>query len=123
MLDHAGFAVRDYRTSKAFYEKTLAPLGITLMMEPGGEAAGFGRQGRPFFWIEAQGQPVRGRLHVAFRADDRASVERFHAAALQAGATDNGAPGTRELYHPDYYGAYVLDPDGNNIEAVCHKPA
>jgi catechol 2,3-dioxygenase-like lactoylglutathione lyase family enzyme len=123
MLDHAGFAVRDYDTSKAFYEKALAPLGITLMMEPGGEAAGFGRDGRPFFWIEAQGQPVRGRLHVAFRADDRASVDRFHAAAVQAGATDNGAPGTRELYHPDYYGAYVLDPDGNNIEAVCHKPA
>jgi len=123
MLDHAGFAVSDYRSSKEFYEKTLAPLGITLMMEPSGRAAGFGRNGRPFFWIEAQGQPVRGRLHVAFLADDRASVDRFHAAALAAGATDNGAPGTREVYHPHYYGAYVLDPDGHNIEAVCHKPA
>jgi catechol 2,3-dioxygenase-like lactoylglutathione lyase family enzyme len=123
MLDHAGFAVSDYRSSKEFYEKALAPLGITLIMEPSGEAAGFGRNGRPFFWIEAQGQPVRGRLHVAFLADDRASVDRFHAVALEAGATDNGAPGTREVYHPHYYGAYVLDPDGNNIEAVCHNPA
>ena len=123
MLDHAGFAVSDYQSSKEFYEKALAPLGITLMMEPSGEAAGFGRNGRPFFWIEAHGQPVRGRLHVAFRADDRASVDRFHAAALQAGATDNGAPGTRAIYHPHYYGAYVLDPDGNNIEAVCHDAA
>jgi catechol 2,3-dioxygenase-like lactoylglutathione lyase family enzyme len=123
MLDHAGFAVTDYRSSKAFYEKALAPLGITLIREPSGQAAGFGRDGRPFFWIEAQGQPVRGRLHVAFLADDRDSVDRFHVAALAAGATDNGPPGKREIYHPHYYGAYVLDPDGNNIEAVCHRPA
>jgi catechol 2,3-dioxygenase-like lactoylglutathione lyase family enzyme len=123
MLDHAGFAVSDYDASKAFYERALAPLGITLLMEPSGKAAGFGRDGRPFFWIEAQGEPVRGRLHIAFRAEDRDSVNRFYAAALQAGATDNGAPGKREIYHPHYYGAYVLDPDGNNIEAVCHQPA
>lgn len=121
-LDHAGFAVGDYDTSKAFYEKALAPLGITLMMEPSGEAAGFGRDGRPFFWVEARGQPVRGRLHIAFVAADRDEVDAFHSAALQAGGADNGAPGTREIYHPHYYGAYVLDPDGNNIEAVCHKP-
>jgi catechol 2,3-dioxygenase-like lactoylglutathione lyase family enzyme len=123
MLDHAGFAVREYHASKAFYEKALAPLGIALIAEPAGEAAGFGRDGHPFFWIEAQGQPVQGRLHIAFRADDRASVDQFYAAALHAGGTDNGAPGLRELYHSDYYGAYVLDPDGNNIEAVCHEPA
>lgn len=123
MLDHAGFAVSDYHVSKAFYERALAPLGITLLMEPSGEAAGFGRDGRPFFWIEAQGRPVRGRLHIAFAATDRDEVDRFHEAALRAGGVDNGAPGTRELYHPHYYGAYVLDPDGNNIEAVCHEPA
>ena len=123
MLDHAGFAVSNYQASKTFYEKALAPLGIALLAEPRGQAAGFGRDGRPFFWIEARGQPVRGRLHVAFLADDRDGVNRFHAAALDAGATDNGAPGTRELYHPHYYGAYVLDLDGNNIEAVCHQPS
>jgi catechol 2,3-dioxygenase-like lactoylglutathione lyase family enzyme len=122
VLDHAGFAVSDYRSSKAFYEKALGPLGITLIAEPSGQAAGFGTDELAFFWIEAQGQPVRGRLHVAFRADDRESVDRFHAAALEAGATDNGAPGKRAIYHPHYYGAYVLDPDGNNIEAVCHRP-
>lgn len=122
MLDHAGFAVSDYRSSKLFYEKALAPLGITLVAEPSGQAAGFGTEELAFFWIEAQGQPARGRLHVAFRADDRESVDRFHAAALAAGATDNGAPGKRTMYHPHYYGAYVLDPDGNNIEAVCHRP-
>jgi catechol 2,3-dioxygenase-like lactoylglutathione lyase family enzyme len=122
VLDHAGFAVSDYRSSKAFYEKALAPLGITLIAEPSGQAAGFGTEELAFFWIEAQGQPVRGRLHFAFRADDRESVDRFYAAALEAGGTDNGAPGKRALYHPDYYGAYVLDPDGNNIEAVCHRP-
>jgi catechol 2,3-dioxygenase-like lactoylglutathione lyase family enzyme len=122
VLDHAGFAVSDYRSSKVFYEKALAPLGITLIAEPSGQAAGFGKDELAFFWIEARGQPVRGRLHVAFRADDRESVDRFHAAALEAGATDNGAPGKRAIYHPHYYGAYVLDPDGNNIEAVCHRP-
>ena len=122
MLDHAGFAVSDYRSSKAFYEKALAPLGITLIAEPSGQAAGFGKDELAFFWIEAQGQPVRGRLHVAFRADDRESVDRFHAAALEAGAPDNGAPGKRTIYHPHYYGAYVLTPDGVNLEAVCHHP-
>ena len=119
MLDHVGFAVRDYARSKAFYEAALAPLGITLLMEPAGQAAGFGRTGNPFFWLEAHGQPVQGRLHIAFTAESREQVNAFHQAALGAGATDNGPPGLR-YYHPDYYGAYVLDPDGNNIEAVCH---
>jgi catechol 2,3-dioxygenase-like lactoylglutathione lyase family enzyme len=123
MLDHAGFTVSDYSASKAFYEKALAPLGISVLADYPGRAAGFGKDGLAFFWIEAEGKPLSGMLHVAFTADDRETVDRFHAAALAAGATDNGAPGPREIYHPNYYGAYVLDPDGHNIEAVCHHPA
>ena len=123
MLDHVGFAVEDYGRSKSFYEKALAPLGLTLLMEPQGEAAGFGEDGKPFFWLEARGTAVTGRLHIAFAVEDRETVDAFHAAALAAGGTDNGPPGVREIYHPSYYGAYVVDPDGNNIEAVCHKPA
>jgi catechol 2,3-dioxygenase-like lactoylglutathione lyase family enzyme len=121
MLDHMGFAVADYARSKAFYEQALAPLGFVLVMEPMGQAAGFGQGGKPSFWIEAQGQPVQGRLHVAFQAENRHLVDAFYAAALAAGGIDNGAPGVRDIYHPSYYGAYVLDPDGNNIEAVCHQ--
>jgi catechol 2,3-dioxygenase-like lactoylglutathione lyase family enzyme len=123
MLDHVGFGVSDYARSKDFYAQALAPLGISLLMEPIAEAAGFGKDGKPFFWIESRGEPVVGRLHIAFAVDDRATVDAFHAAALAAGATDNGAPGVREIYHPNYYGAYVLDPDGHNLEAVCHRPA
>ena len=122
MLDHVGFAVSDYERSKAFYARALAPLGVSLLWEPAGEAAGFGRDGKRFFWIEAQGRPVQGRLHVAFEVADHETVDAFYAAALEAGATDNGAPGVREMYHPNYYGAYVLDPDGHNVEAVCHQP-
>ena len=123
MIDHIGFAVADYPRSKAFYERALAPLGFTLLMEFSEAAAGFGTAGggRPSFFLEAQGKPVSGRLHVAFAAETRAQVDAFHAAAIEAGGTDNGAPGLR-WYHPDYYGAYVLDPDGNNVEAVCHQP-
>ena len=122
-LDHIGFAVADYARSKAFYEAALAPLGMKLLMEFSGAAAGFGRDdgGRPSFFIEAHGDPVQGRLHVALRAENRAQVDAFYAAAIAAGGTDNGAPGPR-WYHPDYFGAYVLDPGGNNIEAVCHHP-
>jgi catechol 2,3-dioxygenase-like lactoylglutathione lyase family enzyme len=122
MLDHVGFAVSDYGRSKAFYERALAPLGVTLLLEPSGAAAGFGRDGKPFFWLETHGGAVQGRLHVAFAAEDRETVDAFHAAALEAGGTDNGAPGVREIYDPHYYGGYVLDPDGHNIEAVCHGP-
>jgi len=121
VVDHVGFAVADYERSKAFYERALAPLGVTLLMEFAGAAAGFGKSGRPSFFIEAHGKPVRGRLHIALRAETRAQVDAFHAAAIQAGGTDNGAPGVRAIYHADYYGGYVLDPDGNNIEAVCHQ--
>src|SRR5213595_3529257 len=96
VVDHVGFAVADYERGKAFYEKALAPLGVTLLMEFGGAAAGFGKAGRPSFFIEAHGEPVRGRLHIALRAESRAQVDAFHAAAIGAGGTDNGAPGVRE---------------------------
>jgi len=124
VLDHLGIAVADYRRSKAFYEQALAPLGYTLLLEFAEAAAGFGQDdgSRPSFFIEAHGEPARGQIHIAFSADSRELVDAFHAAALAAGGTDNGAPGVR-WYHDDYYGAYVLDPDGHNVEAVCHKPA
>ncbi|HET7130448.1 MAG TPA: VOC family protein [Gaiellaceae bacterium] len=122
-LDHVGFAVADYRRSKAFYEKALAPLGLKLLAEYSGAAAAFGKDngGRPSFFVEAHGEPVRGRLHIALRAESRTQVDAFHAAGIEAGGADNGAPGLR-WYHPHYYSGYVLDPDGNNIEAVCHEP-
>src|SRR5436305_4192968 len=113
-LDHVGFAVADYKRSKAFYEQALAPLGMTLLMEFSGAAAGFGKDdaGRPSFFIEAHGEPVRGRLHIALRAENRAQVDAFHAAAVDAGGSDNGAPGVRPAYHPASYRASVLDPGG-----------
>lgn len=129
MIDHIGFPVSDFSRSRAFYAAALAPLGYGVIMEFGpGEThtglpgAGFGRDGKPDFWIGGEGA-ITGRLHVAFAAPDRATVDAFHAAALAAGGTDNGAPGLRPHYHPSYYGAFVLDPDGHNIEAVCHAPA
>jgi catechol 2,3-dioxygenase-like lactoylglutathione lyase family enzyme len=123
MLDHVGFSVSDYERSKAFYEQALAPLGLRLLMEPAPGIGGFGDGQKPFFWIGTRGPATESEIHVAFAVDRRETVDAFHAAALEAGGTDNGAPGVRELYHPNYYGAYVLDPDGNNIEAVCHTPA
>jgi catechol 2,3-dioxygenase-like lactoylglutathione lyase family enzyme len=122
MLDHVGFSVSDYDRSRAFYEQALAPLGLTLLMEPMPGIGGFGDGGKPYFWIRTRDPAIQNGLHVAFEADDRETVDAFHAAALAAGGTDNGGPGLRELYHPSYYGAFVLDPDGNNIEAVCHRP-
>lgn len=121
MLDHVGIAVADYERSRAFYEKALAPLGYTLLMEFSEAAAGFGKDDKPSFFLEKHGEPVQGRLHIAFAAESRADVDAFHAAALEAGGTDNGAPGLR-WYHANYYGGYVLDPDGHNVEAVCHLP-
>ena len=126
MIDHIGFPVSDYARSKAFYEKALAPLGYSVIMEfaettSGSPAVGFGRDGKPDFWIGGEGG-LQGTLHVAIAADNRATVDAFYRAALVAGGKDNGAPGLRPHYHPNYYGAFVFDPDGNNVEAVCHAP-
>jgi catechol 2,3-dioxygenase-like lactoylglutathione lyase family enzyme len=123
VLDHVGLDVTDYDRSKAFYQKALEPLGLSLMMEPVEGVGGFGDGRMPFFWIGQRDRGPQTGVHVAFRVDDRGTVDAFHAAALEAGGTDNGGPGVREIYHPEYYGAFVLDPDGNNVEAVCHKPA
>ena len=122
MLDHVGINVSDYERSREFYERALAPLGFSLLMEPIPRTGGFGSDDKPWFWISAERRPVTENMHVAFTVEDRATVDAFHAAALEAGGTDNGAPGVREIYHPTYYGAYVRDPHGNNVEAVCHKP-
>lgn len=121
MLDHVGLEVSDFEASKEFFEKALEPLGIRPLMEIGGVAAGFGDDRKPYFWIAARG-PVSSGTHVAFAAETRELVDAFHAAALAAGGRDNGAPGSRPQYHEGYYGAFVLDLDGNNIEAVCHHP-
>ena len=128
MLDHVGFAVADTERSRLFYEKALAPLGITLIMsvtpemtEAGGTAHGFGSGGKPYFWI-GDNERVGEGTHVAFAAGTRAEVDAFYRAAVAAGGHDNGAPGLRPHYHPNYYGAFVLDPDGINVEAVCHAP-
>jgi catechol 2,3-dioxygenase-like lactoylglutathione lyase family enzyme len=127
MLDHIGLSVADFDRATTFYRAALKPLGLGVVMEvtaeeTGGDAhAGFGDEGKPFFWIGTGAKP-RGGLHVAFAAPTRAAVDAFHAAALAAGGRDNGAPGLRPHYHPNYYGAFVFDPDGNNIEAVCHRP-
>jgi catechol 2,3-dioxygenase-like lactoylglutathione lyase family enzyme len=127
MIDHIGFPVSDYERSKAFYAAALAPLGYVLIMEVGQAendhpAAGFGRGGKPDFWIGGEGG-FGGVLHVAIVAEDRAAVDAFHRAAIAAGGADNGPPGLRPHYHPSYYGAFVRDPDGHNVEAVCHRPA
>lgn len=128
MIDHIGVAVSDVGRSRAFYEEALAPLGIGLIMtatpdqtESGGTALGFGKDGKPFFWV-ADGERVGQGTHIAFTVDSREAVHAFHAAALAAGGIDHGAPGPRPHYGPDYYAAFVLDPDGANIEAVCHRP-
>ena len=127
-IDHVGLSVSDYDAAKKFFAAALAPLGMTLLRDypshvTGGEAAGgFGANSKPFFWLSGSGKPNTPPLHLAFRAENRAQVDAFYAAALKAGGKDNGKPGIRKLYHPHYYGAFVLDLDGNNIEAVCHKP-
>lgn len=129
MIDHVGFPVSDYARAKSFYEKALAPLGYALVMEvtatqteSGSPAAGFGIGGKPDFWIGGEGG-LSNPLHIAIAAHHRGEVDAFYRAALAAGGKDNGAPGLRPQYHPNYYGAFVLDPDGHNIEAVCHAPA
>jgi catechol 2,3-dioxygenase-like lactoylglutathione lyase family enzyme len=125
-IDHTGISVEDLARSKTFYADALAPLGITLVMEVPADVtgsvdvAGFGAEGRPFFFLAGGGKQTY--THIAFGADTRAQVDAFYKAAIAAGGKDNGPPGIRAHYHPNYYGAFVLDPDGHNIEAVCHKP-
>ena len=127
MIDHVGFAVSDLARSSAFYAAALAPLGVTELMRVtpeqtgAGTAIGYGKDGKPFFWI-GDNERVGQGTHIAFAVDSRAEVDAFYAAAIAAGGVDHGAPGIRAHYHPDYYGAFVLDPDGQNIEAVCHRP-
>lgn len=123
ILDHLGLAVSDVPAALRFYGAVLEPLGFTLVMEvPGVPGGGFGLPGRPAFWVRPGATAGGAPVHVAFHAADRSCVDAFHAAGLAAGGRDNGAPGVREHYHPSYYAAFVLDGDGNNIEAVCHVP-
>lgn len=126
MIDHITIGVSDFARSTAFYDQALAPLGISRLVDlpkehtDGVNVAGYGDD-CPFFWLTEE-NATRGLLHVAFAAETRAEVDAFHAAALRAGGADNGGPGLRPHYHADYYGAFVRDPDGHNIEAVCHTP-
>ena len=121
MLDHLVLNVSDIAAARAFYHPVLAALGMRAIMEHP-EGVGFGGDdGKPVFWLGRR-DPVSHGVHVAFACADHATVDAFHAAALAAGGTDNGAPGPRPMYHEHYYGAFVLDPDGNNVEAVCHLP-
>ena len=127
MIDHIGIPVSDYARSKAFYVSALSPLGYTVIMEVQHNendslAAGLGAGGKPDFWIGGEGG-LNHPVHIALVAKDRATVDAFYKAALAAGAKDNGPPGIRAHYHPNYYAAFVLDPDGHNIEAVCHASA
>lgn len=126
MIDHTGIAVADFAASKKFYDAALGPLGISLVMmvpeeHTGGVKVGGYGYDRPQFWLHEAGEPGPGR-HYAFTADTRKEVDAFYAGAMLGGGRDNGKPGIRAHYHPDYYGAFVFDPDGNNIEAVCHSP-
>ena len=117
MFDHFGIKVQDVSKSKQFYVSALAPLGHAVQYDGGGHV-GIGPKGAPALWLSAG--PVPGTAHIALKAANRAGVDAFYKAALAAGGKDNGAPGLRPNYHKNYYGAFVLDPDGNNVEAVCH---
>ena len=127
MIDHTGIVASDFDKSKKFYSTVLSTIGYSLLMElPASvtghtDVAGFGEPQKPDFWI-SKGSPNNPPVHVAFRAGTRVQVDAFFKAAIAAGAQDNGQPGLRPHYHPNYYGAFVLDPDGHNIEAVCHEP-
>ena len=121
MLDHVTIGITDVERSKQFYDRALRPLGIARLYAEGESAAGYGVKPKAFFWIGLKAAPQTG-AHIAFTAADRATVDRFHLEALAAGGRDNGPPGLRPYYHANYYGAFVLDPDGHNIEAVCHAP-
>jgi catechol 2,3-dioxygenase-like lactoylglutathione lyase family enzyme len=120
MIDHVVLGVHHLDASRHFYEHALAPLGVEVVREQA-ELIGFGdASGKPIFWLAVR-EPSH-RVHIAFAAEDRATVDAFHAAALRAGGVDNGPPGLRPHYHESYYAAFAFDADGNNIEAVCHKP-
>lgn len=128
MLDHIGLAISNLDRSRRFYDAALAPLGLSVQTTmsasetlSGGRVAGYGQNGNAFFWI-GDNERVGEGTHVAFVAATRAQVDAFHDAAIAAGGRDNGGPGIREHYHPDYYAAFVFDPDGINVEAVCHAP-
>jgi len=127
MIDHITFGVENFDRSTAFYDAAFAPLGVKRIFDVppehsgGVKVTGYGDD-RPWFWL-AKERATTGMLHIALRAESRAAVDAFHAAALAAGGADNGPPGLRPHYHADYYGAFVLDPDGHNIEAVCHAPS
>ena len=126
-LDHTSLSVSNFAAAKAFYSAALKPLGITVLMEfpkavtGNVDVAGLGANGKPFFWLADAGKTAP-RIHIAFAANSRAEVDAFYQAAIAAGGKDNGPPGIRAMYHPTYYGAFVLDADGHNVEAVCHKP-
>ena len=127
MIDHTGILVADWDKAKTFYDAAMGALGASLLQTVpeqftgGVKVAGYGRD-KPDFWLTEATEPGPGR-HYAFVATSRAEVDAFYAAAIVAGGRDNGEPGLRPQYHPNYYGAFVLDPDGNNVEAVCHAPA
>lgn len=126
MIDHTGIQCSNPQASRIFYDKALAPLGYKTLADlpkdvTGGiMVLGYGVPPKPDFWV-IEGPPNKPHVHVAFRAENRKQVDEFYKAALAAGGIDNGAPGLRAHYHKDYYGAFVLDPDGHNIEAVCHE--
>lgn len=131
MIDHLSTYATNFAATKAFYKSALAKLGFSVQAEmsfdsdpelPGRRACAFGPAGRPAFWVVEVRQPASPR-HVAFSANDRQSVAEFYKAGLAAGGQDNGAPGPRPMYHEHYYGGFLIDPDGNNVEAVCHSPA
>lgn len=128
MIDHMGVSASDFEVSRRFYDAALGAIGARVVMEvtpamTGGiyHGIGYGKHGKPDFWL-SNGGPKGSGIHIAFVAENRAEVDAFHAAAMAAGGRDNGAPGLRAHYHPGYYGAFVYDPDGINVEAVCHKP-
>ncbi len=127
MIDHIGIAASNFGLSRQFYDAALAPLGFSVEMEVtpeqsgGYHGVGYGRPGKPVFWLGSDGPRGQG-MHIAFVADSRAAVDAFYRAAIAAGGRDHGEPGLREYYHPNYYGAFVLDPDWINVEAVCHTP-
>jgi len=122
MIDHICVDVSDFKKSKSFYEKALKPLGIQLLNESDGKYAGFGESGeKPFLWLIG-GRGATKQSHFAFQTDKRDQVNAFYDSATSAGGKDNGKPGVRKDYHPNYYAAFVYDPDGNNVEVVCHQP-